>query len=465
MHRANILLIHSDQHRYDTVGCHGHPLVRTPHLDRLALEGTDFSHAFTPCPICTPARACQQTGLWPTQHGSIGIPSMEPSRAARPHLPVVSQLIKNKGYATAMVGKFHNELEGGPTDHGFDHYIGTWPYKKWREEQGLPPEPTRNGLFGEVDEGCSPEQSCLAWQADHVIGHLETYHTQGKAFFLRWDPPEPHLPCKPNKVYADSYPSEAVAPWPSFSDPLENKPSVQARQRKIWGVENWTWKDWAPVAARYLAIIEEMDHHIGRILSKLEELGLSENTLIIYSSDHGDYCGAHGQIDKHFAMYDDLTRVPLIMRWPGKVRTGETCDAFVSNELDIAATLLEATGVPQPDLFEGVSLLSQTKGDSKRRETIFSQYFGTESGLYSQRMVRDYRYKYVFNPTSIDEFYDLETDPVEFVNRIDDPMLKNEIQRMRIKLTEWMAGIKDPLLNRWTRHFLLGEPSEANRMS
>lgn len=461
---ANILLIHSDQHRYDSLGLHGHPMVKTPNLDRLASQGADFSHAFTPCPICTPARASLQTGLWPTQHGSVGIPSMEPSRAARPHLPVVSRLIKEKGYASAMVGKFHNELEGGPTDYGIDHYIGTWPYKKWRDEQGLPPEPNKNGLFGEVDAGCPPEKSCLAWQADHIIKYMQDFHSQGKPFFLRWDPPEPHLPCKPNKVFADKYPAESVAPWPSFADPLENKPPVQRRQLKIWGLENWTWKDWAPVAARYLAIIEELDHHIGRILAKLDQLGLASNTLVIYSTDHGDYCGAHRQIDKHFAMYDDLTRVPLIMRWPGKVSKGTKCNAFVSNELDIAATLLEASDADRPDLFEGKSLLQHINAPSERRDSIFCQYFGTESGLFSQRMVRDYRYKYVFNPTSIDEFYDLQTDPVEFVNRINDPDCQSEVKRMKSKMADWMASIKDPLLNRWTKHFLLDEPNESARL-
>jgi arylsulfatase A-like enzyme len=459
--RPNILLIHSDQHRYDSVGVNGHRIVRTPTLDRLAREGVNFSHAFTPCPICSPARGSLLTGAWPTAHGCLCIPHTEHFRPMHPQFATWSQLLRDAGYWLGYVGKFHNEVAGGPTDIGFDEYSGTWPYKKWRAEQGLPPEPKEHGLFGDVDHACPPEKSCLAWQADHVLRTLDHARASGQPWVMRWDPPEPHLPCRPPQQFADMYPPAAIPPWPSWPDPLEHKPEAQRRQWRIWGLENWPWEKWQPVVSRYFAIITEMDYHLGRILAALDQHGTLDNTLIIYTTDHGDFCGGHGLIDKHFSMYDDLVRVPLLLRWPGHVPAGVTCDRFVSHELDIAQTLLAAAGVTAPDTFHGCNLLDAARGHGPSRPDIFAQYFGTASGMYSQRMLRDRRFKYVYNPTAFDELYDLEHDPGEIRNLIDDAALQPELARLRQRLAAWMEEIHDPLYNGWTQTELTGAPNQA----
>jgi arylsulfatase A-like enzyme len=428
------------------MGVNGHPLVKTPHLDSLARDGANFVHAFTPNPVCSPARACLQTGAWATRHKVVTITGTEAFQSADPSLPVMTQLLADAGYRVGHVGKFHNEVSGGPKDHGAEEYIPGSAYRKWREEKGLPPQPRTNGWFGEVDTAISPEQSPLAWQADTVLGLMANFHGSGKPFFLRWDPVEPHLPNIVPEPYASLYPKEQIAPWKSFPDPLTNKPDVQRRTRERWGVDSYTWDDWRPIVQRYLGEISLLDVQIGRLLDGLTRFGVAENTLVIYSTDHGDMCGAHSMMDKHYVMYDDIMRVPLIVRWAGKVPAGKTVDSFVSHEIDIAKTVLTAAEITPPASFVGRDLVAEVNGKLPNpRQDIFSQYQGTHQGLYSQRMLRDRRWKYVYNPVSRDELYDLTNDPGEIVNRADDADCAEVLQRMRQRMGEWMAEIKDPL--------------------
>jgi arylsulfatase A-like enzyme len=446
----NLLLIHSDQHRYDCIGAHGLREVETPNLDRLCAEGTTFTRAYATIPICTPARASLLTGSWPTTHGSFCIPTAEIDRHARPELPTFFTELISAGYRTGWVGKYHQELAANPPgpEDGVDVFHPVWDYSRYREEKGLPPVERPHGLFGDENTVTPPEQSSLTWQADRVIELLESGSNQ--PFCVRWDPPEPHLPCNPVSEFASRYQADDIPPWSSFPDDLEKKPATQKRQKRIWGVEDWAWEQWQPVVRLYYGMITEMDHHIGRVLDTLDRLGLAENTLVIYSTDHGDYCGGHGQMDKHFNMYDDVTRVPLIARLPNIIPAGQTSPAFASNELDIARTLLEAAGVSPPESFVGENLIDMANGATPR-DVITSQYFGTESGAYSMRMIRDDQYKFVYHPVGdCHELYDLEADPGELFNRIDDPSLAEDLTRLQSWLWDEMKAQGDRLANRWT---------------
>jgi arylsulfatase A-like enzyme len=450
--RPNILLIHSDQHRYDCLGVNGHPQLQTPHLDRLAAEGVNFSHAFTPIPLCVPARNSLLTGAWPVTHGVIANYDSEAYSPAR-EMPIFSQLLRQRDYWLGYVGKWHVDAQRGPEHYGFCEYVPNARYHQWRAEQGMTAEAVgadkRGKWFGHVDTGASGAQSQLGWHADHVIDMIRGHSDE--PFFIRWDPPEPHLPCCPPEPYASLYPPETITPWGSFGDPLEQKPYVQAQQLRTWNVTEWTWDDWAPVVSRYLAVITLMDEQIGRVLAALEESGQADNTLVIYTSDHGDMCGSHGMLDKHFIMYDDVVRVPLIMRWPGQLQAGAICDAIVCNELDMAATFCEVAGVSVPETFVGRNLLDVATGnDPSPREHAFAAYHGNACGLFSQRMARDRRWKYVWNATAQDELYDLETDPWERTNRMGDNTCAYELAHLRESLVAWMKEISDPLLNQWT---------------
>lgn len=458
MDRPNILLLHSDQHRFDCVGANGHTFLKTPNLDKLAAEGVNFSHAFTPTPICSPERASLLTGLWPTQHGCMSIPSAENYRPADGSLPTFSRCLKETGYRLGYVCKFHEEIVGLPTDHGFDDYIPEYKYWDDRKEKGIECVPWDQGIsmwYGAVDPYITPEQSKLAWGADHVMRLMGEYATGDSPFFLRWDPSEPHLANIVPEPYASMYPPESIPAWPSFGDKLENKPYIQEQQRRTWGVDGWTWEQWAPVVGRYLGEVSLIDAQVGRILAELDRLGLSENTLVIYTTDHGDMCGGHGMMDKHFVMYEDVVRVPLIMRWPGVMPAGEVCDDFVSSAIDLASTFCDAAGVEVPAGFMGRSLRSSgSEASADAPQDILSMYHGCQLGLYSQRMVRDRRWKYVYNCTAEDELYDLETDPAELKNLASDPQFGAELSRLRARLIVWMEQVQDPLPNAWNRRHL-----------
>lgn len=442
--RPNILLIHSDQHRFDCLGVNGHPLAVTPNLDRLAGQGANFTHAFTPNPVCSPARACLQTGTWATTHRCVTIPGTEAFQVADPDLPVLTQLIADAGYSVGHVGKFHKEVTGGPTDHGAETYISTHAYKAWRAEQRLPPQPRQMGLYGETDPHIRPEQSTLAWQADHVLDLMDTFAGRDRPFLLRWDPPEPHLPNVLPEPYATMFPQERITPWSSFPDPLESKPEAQRRTRQRWGTDDWSWAQWAPIVQRYLGEIALLDTQVGRLLDRLDHLGLAQNTLVVYTTDHGDMCGGHGMMDKHYVMYDDVMRVPLIVRWPDVIATGQASDAMVIHELDLARTLLGAAGAGVPATFIGLDLLDLLSGRASRPD-VFAQYQGTHQGLYSQRMLRDRQFKYVYNPVAIDELYDLAVDPGELTNLINEAGHADRLAAMRQRMAQWMVEIGDPL--------------------
>lgn len=448
----NILLIFADQHRFDCLGVNGHPFLQTPNLDRLAREGMNFTHAFCPIPLCVPTRISLLNGTWPFTHRTIMNWGTEAACPTREDLPTFAEQLREKGYFLGWVGKWQIHPQKDPTAFGFHQYCPDSDYFGWRERQGLAPRPRQNRWFGEVDPHIRPNQSRLAWGANRTMELLDQVKEQTRPFFLRWDTSEPHLPNIVPEPFCSMYPN--MSPWPGFPDSLTNKPYIQAQQRRTWEIENWTWDDWAPVVGRYLGEISLLDLQIGRILKKLEQTELAENTLVIYAADHGDMCGSHGMIDKHFVMYDDVVRVPLIMRWPGHIRPGSVCEDFIIHSLDLAATFCEVAGSAVPPTFQGESLLPLFSGKAfLPRADVLSMYHGNQFGLYSQRMVRTREWKYIWNATAGDELYHLRRDPGELHNlaQSDPPVLSE----MRQRLVRWMESINDPLLNQWTKNQLL----------
>ncbi len=456
MSRPNILLVHSDQHRFDCVSTNGHPLLRTPHLERLASQGVNFTHAFCPIPLCVPVRNSLLNGQWPTEHLCVANYDTEAPRPARNDLPTFSRLLRDAGYCLGYVGKWHVDRWRDARDFGFNEYVDEGEYGAYRAGKGLLPKPNSNAWFGEIDPHVDPSESRLAWGADRTIEMLTACAEGGRTFFIRWDPSEPHLPNVVPEPHASMYPPDQIPPWPSFPDPLAGKPYAQAQQRRTWKLDRWTWDDWAPVVSRYLGEVSLLDAQLGRLLEALDRLGLADDTLVVYTTDHGDMCGGHGMIDKHFVMYDDVVRVPMIARWPGRTPPGRRCDAFVAHAIDLATTFCEVADVPVPETFRGRSLLPLLSGDDGNgREDIFSTYHGNQFGLYSQRMVRDRRWKYVWNATAEDELYDLASDPGELTNRATDPTCASELERLRARVVAWMEDTNDPLLNTWTRTQLI----------
>ncbi len=466
--RPNILLILADQHRYDCVGANtGRFDGRlTPNLDAIAGEGMNFRHAFTPIPLCIPARNCLFHGQWSFRHRAIANWDTEAPRPAIEGLPAFVDGLRAAGYFLGHVGKWHVHPQKHGLDYGFHEYVPESGYPAWRSAQGWPPPPVRpynlpdapdrfvEQWFGGLDPGAPPEGTRLAWGADHVVRMLEDRRRDSRPFFIQWWPSEPHLPCFLPEPYYSMFPPAEISPWPGFPDPLDGKPYIQAQQRRTWRIEGRTWEEWQPLVSRYLGTIALLDACVGRVLEALEAQGLADNTWVVYTADHGDMCGSHGMIDKHYVMYDDVTRVPLLMRWPGRIPPGSVAEGFVCHMLDLARTFLEVAGAPVPADFLGESLLPLFDGAAGRSD-IFAAYHGNQFGLYTQRMLRTRRWKYVWNATAEDELYDLERDPGEIRNRARDPACQETLARLRARLVQWMEETGDPILNQWTRPQLL----------
>jgi len=454
--RPNILFIYSDQHRYDSVAANGHRLVKTPNIDRMAAEGARFTHAFTPIPMCVPARCSLLSGQWAPRHGVVFNFDGETFKPLDPSQAEFPRAIVNADYHSIHIGRWHVDRHRTPTDYGFHDYVPSWRYTKWREHQGIGRTDNGAGWRGQTDTDITPEQSSLAWSANQVIRWMEQTRENGERFFIRWHMVEPHLPCRPPEPFASMYPPERIEPWPGFADTLESKPHIQRQMRATWNVEGMDWEQWAPVVSRYLGTVSLLDMQIGRVLAALERLGIDDSTLVVYSADHGDMCGSHGMVDKHYVMYDDVVRVPLFMRWPGVIPAGRVVDDFVSNAVDLPATLCDVAGAAIPESFQGCSVMPAAMGSgSLGRDDIFATYHGNQFGAYSQRMVRDRRWKYVWNATAQDELYDLERDPGECRNVAGDPSNTAELRRLRERLVWWMEHTEDALLNNWTRAMLL----------
>lgn len=444
--KPNVLFILSDQHRYDCVGYSRDYPVKTPNLDRLAAEGAAFANAFTPIPLCCPARQSLLHGKRPESFESFWNADLVPNRELAPTEYTWPRQLKEDGYRNGYVGKWHVNRDHSPLDYGFDDYVGEQQYREYRAAK-YPDAKFTNGFFGEIDP-VELEDTRTHWLADKAVRLIETYAASGQPWHLRLDFPEPHLPCQPHASFLARYESEQIPVWRSFSDSFEGKPYIQKQQLLNWGLEHYGWSEWEPIVRRYYAIITQMDAAIGIVLEKLKLLGLERDTIVVYTADHGDMCGGHRMIDKHYILYDDVVKVPLIVKYPARIPAGALIDKFVYNLLDLPPTLLEyAELVPQP-FFHGRSLVPLLRGDRSDdwRTEVVSTYNGQQFGLYNQRMIRDERWKYVWNLTDVDELYDLRADPDELRNVIGDDRHGDVLAELRGKLYEVLKGHQDPFL-------------------
>lgn len=444
--KPNILFILSDQHRYDCTGYSRDYPVKTPNLDRLAAEGAAFTNAFTPIPLCCPARQSLLHGRRPESFESFWNADLVPNRELEPEAYTWPRELRQNGYRTGYVGKWHVHRDYSPTAYGFDDYVGEKEYRAFRSAR-YPGVKFTNGFFGEIDPVELPDTR-THWLADQALRLIESYAAAGRPWHLRLDFPEPHLPCQPHASFLARYESEEIPEWRSFSEPFRNKPYIQKQQLLNWGLEHYGWSDWEPIVRRYYAIIAQMDDAIGLVLDGLERLGLDGDTIVVYTADHGDMCGGHRMIDKHYILYDDVVKVPLIVKYPGRVPAGRIVDRFVYNLLDLPPTLLECAGLEPQPFFHGRSLLPLLWGGSPDgwRTEVVSTYNGQQFGLYNQRMIRGERWKYVWNMTDIDELYDLHTDPDELHNVIDDARNGALLAELRMKLYEELKLHQDPFL-------------------
>lgn len=468
--RPNVLLITSDQHHWSMLGAHT-PGLKTPNLDRLTREGTLFNRAYCPNPTCTPTRASIITGLYPSQHGAWTLGTKLDER-----VHTVGEDFTKAGYGTALVGKAHFQplkstgtypsIEAYPTLQDLD-YFRSWNgpfygfqhvelarnhtdeahagqhYALWMEEKGATdwrkwfrgPTGTRTGTQGawEIPE----EYHYNTWIAERSEACLDRFAENDQPFFL-WssffDPHPPYLVPEPwASMYKDTdIPTPAILP-----DELDGAPELVKKARD----KTASWAEYresgqglhgcnyhghgdahaADNAKIYYAMVSCMDAAIGRILDKLDALGLTDNTLVIFSTDHGHLFGQHGLHAKGPFHYEDLLKVPFLVRAPDRVPAGRQSSDLVSL-VDIAPTVLAWCGLDVPYHMTGVDQSAVFQGTAApTRPHAICEFRHDPTSVFLKTYIEQ-RYKLtVHYNRSYGELHDLDNDPQELHNLWDDP--------------------------------------------
>ena len=464
--RPNILWICTDQQRYDTLGAQGNGHVSTPRLDSLWRSGTAFTHAYCQSPICTPSRASFLTGTYPsTCHNTRNGNARFVDR-----FPLVTRLLADAGYDCGLIGKLHLASAYGRieprTGDGYRYWRYShgprddWPvghdYADWVRQHG--------SVLGELIKdpaGVPAPLHQTTWCAERTIEFITEPRAADTPWLASVNIYDPHPPFNPPQEYRDRY-APAAMPGPLFRDsdlaqqerlaavdfqsrgrppdnldirsPVipespgrEGSPGADAR---AGGRSNLpphaTARDARTLQAAYYAMLELIDDQVGRMLDALRDSGQADDTLVLFTSDHGEMLGDHGLIQKGCRFYEGLVRVPLILAWPDTIRRGLVSDALVELT-DLAPTLLQAAGAPVPEWMQGRSLLPLASGGAdprRHRDAVLCEYFDALDAPDATRatMYRERRYKLVvYHGHGLGELYDLEQDPGEFDNLWDDP--------------------------------------------
>ena len=459
MNNKNLLFIMCDQQRYDCVGFSGIRPVKTPNIDKIAKNGAWFKNAYTPIPVCAPARQSLICGKRPESFGGLWNfhiihPVCEVSNA--PESFLYPRYLKENGYNTAFCGKWAISATQPPEKYGFDTYVSdSSVYAEMSQkcpDMGNISYP--NGFFGDPCpiELENSHTHVLARKANEIIND---YAKQEKPWFVKIDFPEPHLPYRPSAPFDTMYKPEDIEKWGGFDDEFIGKPYIHKQQVINWKLEDRTWEEWARTVALYYGYVSQYDDAIGTILKNLEDTGQIENTVIVYTCDHGDLCGSHKMIDKHYVMYEDLVHVPFAVRCDGVIKP-QIFDGYVHNCLDAVPTVLDLLDIEQPAAnLHGESLMPALVNHAEwTRDYAVSSYNGQQFGLFSTRSIKVDGYKYVWNLSDTDEFYDLTKDPYELSNKIYDESKSELIAELRVKLYKELERCQDPMIS-WVKDQLL----------
>ena len=491
----NILLITSDQQHWFTLGCLN-PEIHTPNLDRLAAQGVLYSHAYCPNPTCTPTRASIITGKYPSQHGAWALGTKLPESE-----PTVGDDLQKAGYRTALIGKAHfqqlldhpryRSIESNPLQqhldfwrefhgpfYGFEHvelarnhtdefHVGQH-YALWMEEQGcanwrdhfLKPGGNRDA---QRHKWSIPEEFHYdRWIAERTNAMMAEYAEHGERFFL-WasflDPHPPYLAPEPWDTMYD--PDALTVPSGTPEEHEQNPPHLQLTQQEKPDYSPWQEPEGkgmhgfmshridpklkAKNMAVYYGMISLMDKYIGRILDRLDALGLADDTLVVFTTDHGHFYGQHGLIAKGAFHYEDMIRLPYIVRDPKSTRpAGSRCDAMQSL-VDFAPTFLSAAELPIPRAMTGVDQLPVWRGRAESaRDHIIVENRHQPTTIHVKTYVNE-RYKLtVYFNRPYGELFDLQEDPGELRNLWDSPDHERLKADLVMKLLHAEMG-KEPL--------------------
>ncbi|MDE0112791.1 MAG: sulfatase-like hydrolase/transferase [Albidovulum sp.] len=487
----NILLLCTDQQRWDTLGCYGNAQAHTPALDAFAAEGAVFEQCYVQNPICSPSRASLFTGLYARNHGlwanGVALPD---------HRRMFTRVLANAGYDCGMIGKQHlSPCEGRQIENRFDdgfrvfewahdpiHRSPQNAYHRWLRDKhpslydGLIPREgdPRGAEAGNKAKGATPANTVSAnahfshWVAERAIAFIgDVERDDGQPFFLIANFFDPHHPFGAPEEFRALIDGDAIPPPIREEGELDRKPDVQrAYSKKSYGGHAPGFAEYTPeeireIRASYYAMVALVDHEVGRVLSALEERGLSENTLVVFTSDHGEMLGDHDILLKGPMMYDACTRVPLLARWPGRIPAGLRVPNIVQ-WIDLPATFLDVAGASGADLGQGDSLMSLVRGETDWRNWALCEY--RDSGHQADpavhtTMLRQDQYKLVIwhgipaTARETDgELYDLAADPGELNNLYHSPAHRDLRESLKDQLLNVLDATEDrsqPRVSNW----------------
>lgn len=465
--KLNILLIVTDQQRWDSLGCYGTPGVHTPHLDRLAGEGCRYDRCYVNGTVCTPSRASLWTGKSLIGHGVHALHDCLAEDEV-----MFPKRLQAAGYETALFGKLHvsghhREYERRHPNDGFDVYEwasdpkGPWgmdnAYLKWMEDR----DPALRKMIRDGEPiGHIPVESHMTyWAAERTSAFVETRADSDRPWFCCMSVFDPHSPYTNHpKELEDALDRDALPPVIAGDQPFEGRPVAHEMEHR-WGTEVPEPDTLAAWRVGYHAAIANIDAQVGRVLDVLDGSGQGDRTLVMFTSDHGDMMGDHGLMTKGAYFYDACTRVPMIVRAPEGPRGVEEAPAQLH---DIAATCLEAAGADavetrrwSPDgvsLLDGDALASRNRavclyrnsGASHNRETGYRGYF--DPPIYGSMWFSDGVKVNVYHSPEPDddhpqgEVYDLVNDPDEMTNLWADPAARARRDETVLEMLDWFGN-------------------------
>ncbi|MCI0683360.1 MAG: sulfatase-like hydrolase/transferase [Gemmataceae bacterium] len=432
----NIICVVTDDQAAWSIGAYGNKESRTPAMDRLARDGVLFTRAFTATPVCSPSRASYLTGRYGTQ---VNITDWISPKEAKAGVGLPSdtitwmEVLRRAGWRTGLIGKWHLGAlpQFHPTKQGFQHFFGflgggTTPMNPTLEVNGK--ETKLKGTLPDL-------------LTDDAIAFIKKNKDSPFALSLHFR--APHLPYIP-------VPEADAAPFKDLDPTIPAFPGLDVNKVKTWTRD-------------YYGSIHSVDRNLGRLLAFLEEAGLADSTIILFTSDHGYMIGHHGLNTKGNAswiaaghtgrrpnMFDVSLQVPLIIRWPRVVRPGTKLDAMVSN-IDTFATVLGMLDAPPPKDYRqhGQDFTPLLRGDKATwRDAVFAQYDMHNGDKAHMRSLRGERWHLVRQHlgNQPDELFDLRNDPEEMKNLYNDPRHRQTRDELQRRLDEWMRSVDDPLI-------------------
>lgn len=434
----NVVFVLADDHRYDAMSFLNHQFARTPHMDAMARDGVHLKNAFVGTSLCSPSRASILTGLYTFRHRVI-----DNNRQVPEGTLFFPQYLQEAGFSTAFVGKWHMGAATDDPRPGFDHWVSF-------RGQGhyLPPSPDYTlNVNGErvLQKGYITDEL-----TDYAVEWLSSQRPAEKPFFLYLSHKAVHAnftPAERHEGLLDDAPFQRPA---SEADTFENyrgKPRWLRDQRNSWHGVDFPYHSALDIERyykQYNEALSAVDDSLGRVMAKLEEMGIRDETLVIYMGDNGFMFGEHGLIDKRVA-YETSIRVPMLMQCPDLFQGGTVVEQVVAN-IDVGPTVMEAMGLETPAHMDGRSLLALGKGDSIDWRDYFLYVYYWEKNFPhtpTQFALRGDRFKYItyYGLWDTDELYDLQADPGETRNLRHDEAHADTVREMEARLYEMMAEL------------------------